>query len=37
MRYDDIGRLGHIIIPICIIIYMGLYTYLCQEYGPIDE
>ena len=28
---------GHIIIPLCIICYMGLYTYLCQEYGEIDD
>ena len=37
MRYDDIGRFGHIIIPICTILYLGLYVYLSQEYGSIDE
>jgi hypothetical protein len=27
---------GHIIIPICLILYACLYTYLCHEYDPID-
>lgn len=28
---------GHIIFSVGIILYMILYTYLSNEYGPIDE
>ena len=37
MNHDDIGRLGHIIIPICTIFYIGLYLYLYNDYGAVDE
>lgn len=28
---------GHYIISLCLISYAALYTYLCNDYGPIDE
>jgi len=37
---NDLGyfdEYGDLIIAIIILIYLGLYTYLSGEYGPIDE
>lgn len=37
---NDLGyfdNYGNLIIAISVILYLSLYTYLAQEYGPIDE
>lgn len=31
------GHNGYFILAFCIIVYMGLYTYLYQEYGDYDD
>jgi hypothetical protein len=37
---NDLGyfdHYGNIIVLISIILYLSLYTYLVEEYGPLDE
>jgi hypothetical protein len=40
MHNHDLGLFkdyGHIIIPLCIMFYMGTYIFLARDYGYIDD